>query len=161
MGNICRSPSAEGFLRARLPAERLVDQVGTDSAGTHSYHVGHAPDHRAIEVAADYDVDISDLRARRVTEEDFHHFDLVIAMDEANLRQLQALQRAAGPGARADLRLMMDFAANGGGRSEVPDPYYGGLDDFRLMCDLLKDATDGLLVDIRRRIGANVDDRHP
>ena len=94
MGNICRSPSAEGFFAKQLQESSSADQVSIDSAGTHSYHIGHAPDPRAVETGLQFGVHISQLRARKVTTEDFHDFDLIIAMDRSNLADLQAIQPA-------------------------------------------------------------------
>lgn len=141
MGNICRSPSAEGFFRHHATRQGLDHHFQIDSAGTHNYHVGHAPDERAIAEAATRDIDIHDLRARRVEKKDFHRFDYIIAMDRRNL---DILQDMAPSSSRARLGLMMDHSP-GGRDSEVPDPYYGGPDDFSHMCELLDEATRGLL----------------
>ena len=143
MGNICRSPTAEGFFRLHLQKSPLAQSVRVDSAGTHSYHLGHAPDPRAQQVAADWGVDLSELRARKVTARDFHDHDLVVAMDENNLGILQSLQSAAGGAAR--LELMMAWSPRFPDPREVPDPYYGGIGDFEYMCELLDEATRGLL----------------
>ncbi len=145
MGNICRSPTAQGVFRKRLEMAELADAIESDSAGTHSYHVGAPPDRRAQAAAARRDIDISDLRARRVTEEDFGQFELVVAMDRDNLVELEAL---CPPEFRERLVLMMDYAPHRQ-ESEVPDPYYGGSNGFEQVLDLLEDAVDGLLQQIR------------
>jgi protein-tyrosine phosphatase len=141
MGNICRSPSAEGIFR-HLLAQRQVDlEVEVDSAGTHDYHVGEPPDPRAISAARRRGIDLSTLRARSVQPQDFENFDLLIAMDEQNLRELRS---RSGPVYASRLRLMMDFAPDVGRRA-VPDPYYGGPQGFEDVLDLLEQASEGLL----------------
>jgi protein-tyrosine phosphatase len=115
LGNICRSPTAEAVLRERLCRHGLQGQVEVDSAGTGAWHVGCAPDARSQRHARHRGYDLSRLRARQVVEADFHRFDLVLAMDEDNLADLERLKPGGGT---AELRL---FAAN-----EVPDPYQGG-----------------------------------
>jgi protein-tyrosine phosphatase len=147
MGNICRSPSAEGYFRHHLARSPLAGEITTDSAGTHGYHVGHPADERAVAVMAKRGIDISDLRARRVVETDFERFDWILAMDEANLDILQQLQ-PDGAGNRATLELMMVHSSRFDQQHEVPDPYYGGMDGFEHMCDLLDEATQGLLARI-------------
>jgi protein-tyrosine phosphatase len=147
-GNICRSPSAEGVLRARLRAESLADRVATDSAGTHGYHVGDPPDARSVAAARRRGIDISDLRARKLAPADFARFDLILAMDRSHLA---ALQRLAPAGARAGLALFLDHAAGPAGR-DVPDPYYGHGDHFEDVLDLLEDGVDGLMAELRRRL---------
>jgi len=145
MGNICRSPTAEGVVR-RLLAERAPElRVQLDSAGTHGYHVGDPPDARAIEAASRRGIDISELRARRVQREDFERFDLILAMDRDNLTRLQQLQPSQSS---AQLRLMLDFAPDSR-LEEVPDPYYGGSAGFEQVLDLLQDAAEGLLQTLR------------
>lgn len=157
MGNICRSPSAEGYFRHHATNEGLLDALHLDSAGTHSYHIGHAPDPRAISAMAARGADISALRARRVREADFHEFDLVVAMDDVNHAQLERLAAAAGQARRARLVRMMAYAPHHG-IHEVPDPYYGDERDFERMCELLDDATRGLLEEIRASLGQGPDD---
>jgi protein-tyrosine phosphatase len=150
MGNICRSPSAEGFFTTALQQTGFKNRVSVDSAGTHGYHVGAAPDPRAVDVAANFGVDIADLRARKVTTSDFHNFDLLIAMDQGNLLDLQRIQPADST---ADLKMMMQYHPQGH-PLEVPDPYYGGLDGFTYMCELLDQATQGLMKDIEARLAS-------
>lgn len=144
MGNICRSPSAEGVFR-KLVRERLPDvDLEIDSAGTHGYHTGSPPDRRSIQAAARRGIDLSGLRARTVTHEDFERFDLILAMDRDNLALLE--QRAPATH-RGRIRLIMEFAPGSGAR-EVPDPYYGGANGFEEVLDLLEEAAAGLLQSI-------------
>ncbi|GMR15180.1 MAG: low molecular weight protein-tyrosine-phosphatase [Gammaproteobacteria bacterium] len=151
MGNICRSPSAEGFFARQLQGSSCQDLVSIDSAGTHSYHIGHAPDPRAIETGAQFGVQIDQLRARKVTAADFRHFDLIIAMDHSNLVDLQAIRPS---GSMAELQLMMAYHPENhadGQANDVPDPYYGGIAGFVHMFKLLELATAGLLKDVEGR----------
>lgn len=147
MGNICRSPTAEGVFR-RVLAERAPElAVEIDSAGTHDYHVGNPPDRRSIEAARRRGIDLTGLRARQVSVADFERFDLILAMDEDNVEELQ---RLAPPQYHDRIRLLMDFAANASLR-QVPDPYYGGAQGFEQVLDLLEEAADGLLQELLRR----------
>jgi protein-tyrosine phosphatase len=148
MGNICRSPTAEGVLRAKLEAAGLAGHVELDSAGTHGYHVGRAPDTRSQRHALRRGYDLSALRARQVDVADFDRFDLVLAMDLANLVALRALH----PGVGADrLRLLMSFATRHDAE-EVPDPYYGEGDGFERVLDYIEDACDGVIDMLRKRL---------
>jgi protein-tyrosine phosphatase len=137
MGNICRSPTAEAVLRemARRTAPNWSLQV--DSAGTHGYHVGDPPDARAISAAARRGYDLSGLRARQLTAKDFSSFDLLLAMDEQNL----AAMRRFGEGR---VELLLDYAPQLGVR-EVPDPYYGGVEDFERVLDWVEIAARGVI----------------
>ncbi len=144
MGNICRSPTAEGVFRQLLDDAGLAHVVGVDSAGTHAYHLGESPDHRACETAARHGVNLKPLRARRVSAEDFVQFDYVLAMDEDNY---QALRELCPSGHESKLQLFMDFAPASGMR-EVPDPYYGGPRGFERVFELIEAAAQGLLVEI-------------
>ncbi|RZU98518.1 low molecular weight protein-tyrosine-phosphatase [Spiribacter vilamensis] len=148
MGNICRSPIAEGIFRERLRVEGLTEQVSTDSAGTHDYHVGRAPDRRAQAMMAQEGIDISDLRARQVDGFDFEFFDYVLAMDEGNYEWLRA---EAPSDYQAKIQPMLSFAASPGVHW-VPDPYFGGDSGFRSVYELIDDAANGLLDSVRRRI---------
>ena len=148
MGNICRSPSAEGFFSHHLSKSGIRDRVGTDSAGTHSYHLGYPPDSRAIAEAGRFGVDISALRARRIKDSDFEQFDLILGMDHHNLSIIDAMRPEKS---RADTGLMMDYEP-ASGLEEVPDPYYGSQQDFKLMCDLLNEATRNLLVHLESKL---------
>jgi protein-tyrosine phosphatase len=148
MGNICRSPTAEAVFR-KLAAEAGLDgRIHADSAGTHGYHEGAAPDPRATAAARQRGFELAAIRARRVSAEDFERFDLILAMDEDNLDDLR---RVAPAGARAELRLLLEFAR---GRREraVPDPYYGGRTGFERVLDLVTEACAGLLEELRRRL---------
>lgn len=150
MGNICRSPTAEGVFRQRLAhfMNLATDlQIEVDSAGTHDYHVGDPPDARSVAAALRRGIDLSMLRARMVDTQDFERFDLILAMDEQNL---QELQRRAPLHRHERLRLMMDYAPDAG-RRFVPDPYYGGAPGFEEVLDLLEQAADGLLRDLQTR----------
>ena len=149
MGNICRSPTAEGVFR-RLAAERgLGERLTVDSAGTHGYHLGRPPDTRAREAAAARGVDISGLRARRAEAADFGRFHHVLAMDRPNLAALERLRAAAGRGPYP--RLLLSYAA-GADVEEVPDPYYGGDDGFEHVLDLVEAACRGLLDSIETEL---------
>lgn len=148
MGNICRSPTAEGVFRAQVAAAGLNERIVTDSAGTHDYHIGEPPDPRSIKAAAARGIDISDLRARMVRAEDFSRFDLVLAMDQRNQ---QALADLCPAGTSDRLRMFMEFAPEAG-RREVPDPYYGGSDGFAQVLDLCDAAARGLLEHLRTKL---------
>ncbi|WP_068826268.1 low molecular weight protein-tyrosine-phosphatase [Pseudomonas sp. BMS12] len=147
MGNICRSPTAEGVFRQRLHAAGLADRVTVDSAGTGDWHVGKAPDGRSSQAALRRGYDLSSLRARQATAADFERFDLILAMDHDNLARLQAL-RPQGRGAELDLFLRRYQLA----LDEVPDPYYGGADGFEQVLDLIEQASDALLAEIKGRL---------
>jgi protein-tyrosine phosphatase len=147
MGNICRSPTAEGVLRAKLLAAGLQHRVEVDSAGTHGYHVREAPDPRAQRHAAQRGYDLSAQRARRVAVDDFERFDHVLAMDGDNLAFLREM---APPASRARLALLMSFAPQPGAPSEVPDPYYGAAEGFERVLDLVEWACDGLVARLRQ-----------
>lgn len=148
MGNICRSPTAEGVFRNLLAEQgERIRVVEVDSAGTHDYHTGDPPDRRAIAAARRRGVDLTDLRARTVIDKDFERFDLILAMDRENL---DMLQRRAPAVYRERIRLVMDFAPDAYAR-EVPDPYYGGANGFEEVLDLLELASHGLLRELRTR----------
>jgi len=146
LGNICRSPTAEGVFRRILEREALATSVHVDSAGTAAYHVGAPPDERAREAALRRGVDLSAIRGRRAEPTDFERFDYVLAMDEANRANL--LEIAGEHGHK--VRLFMEYSA-GFDDSEVPDPYYGGGNGFERVLDMIEDAAEGLLRDLRRR----------
>ena len=157
MGNICRSPTAEAVLRHLLKEHAPELPVEVDSAGTHGYHVGEPPDRRAIAHAARRGVDLSALRARRLTADDFHQFDYVLCMDETNLGTAARLRPVQGG---AHFGLLMDFAAADAPR-EVPDPYYGGAEDFEWVLDLTQSAARGLIGELRRRHSSPQPDHRP
>ena len=138
LGNICRSPLAEAAFRAE--AERLGLEVEVDSAGTGEWHVGHPPDRRAQAVAKRNGIDISHLRARRVTAGDFHRFDHIIALDRQNLARLEALRPE---GARARLSLLLDHVSGREGQA-VADPYYGEEAHFDETWDDVAEGARGL-----------------
>lgn len=146
MGNICRSPTAQGVFTKLVIEEGLTHLIEIDSAGTHAYHVGEPPDRRARETAQRRGIDLSRQRARRALAEDFELFDYVLAMDQDNLRALAAL---CPPGYEERLRLFMDYAPHLESR-EVPDPYYGGANGFEAVFDMVDEAARGLLEAIRR-----------
>lgn len=145
MGNICRSPTAEGVMRAKLAAAGLGVEV--DSAGTHGYHAGEPPDERSQAHARRRGYDLSPLRARQLLAEDFDRFDLVLAMDDDNLARAR---RLCPPAQRERLGLLMDYAPHTG-RAHVPDPYYGGAAGFEEVLDLVEAACDGLIAELSQR----------
>ena len=144
-GNICRSPTAEAVFQHRVKHAGLDDRILVDSAGTHGYHVGEPPDLRTQEAAVRRGYDLSRLRARKFQREDFHRFDLVLAMDRDNHG---ILSRLAQPSTGHRLRMMMEYASQFR-EIEVPDPYCGGPDGFERVLDMLEDAAQGLLESIR------------
>ena len=144
MGNICRSPTAEGVFAHFVKEAGLDGKVTIDSAGTHAYHVGEPPDRRARAAAERRGYTLEHIRARRVDARDFERFDHVIAMDRDNLA---ALKDNAEPEHHGKIHLFLDFAS--GPESEVPDPYYGGAAGFERVLDLVEDASRGLLQRIR------------
>jgi protein-tyrosine phosphatase len=140
-GNICRSPTAEGVAREMARKLGLEECFHFQSAGTHGYHVGEPPDPRTVRAARARGYDLSMQRARRVTEFDFVHFDMVLAMGPDHL---EWLQRACPREHRDKLRLLLSFA-DGGIACEVPDPYYGGAEGFEEVLDLVEDAVTRLI----------------
>jgi protein-tyrosine phosphatase len=141
MGNICRSPTAEGVLRAKLSAAGLHERVEVDSAGTHGWHAGAPPDERSQAHARRRGYDLSPLRARELVEADYQRFDLLLAMDWDNLALLEA---GCPPSHRRKLRRLMEYAPHVGSEV-VPDPYYGGAADFARVLDLVEAACDGIV----------------
>lgn len=135
MGNICRSPTMEGVLRARLAAYGLQDRIEVDSAGTHDYHIGRSPDPRTQAAAARRGYDLSALRARQVTQADFTAFDFVLAADEDNLANLARVRAGRG----VEPLLLLSILEPG---TEVPDPYYGGEQGFEQVLDMVEAACD-------------------
>lgn len=146
MGNICRSPMAQGVFEDLLRREGLEDEVFVDSAGTGAWHVGHPPDERAQKSASKRRVDISGQRARRVSLEDCDKFEYLIVMDRDNYALVSPLCRES----RAEVRLFMDYAQDIP-QEEVPDPYFGGYNGFEYVLDLIEKAARGLLEDVRER----------
>ena len=146
MGNICRSPTAEGVFRHYVSRAGLDNSVTIDSAGTHAYHVGEPPDSRAMAAAERRGMSLQGIRARRVAEHDFERFDFVIAMDEDNLMRLKD---QAPPEHHPKLRLFLEYSTSS--EREVPDPYYGGAAGFERVLDLVEDASRGLLETLSSR----------
>jgi protein-tyrosine phosphatase len=147
LGNICRSPTAEGIFQHLVDQAGLAAQIEIDSAGTGDWHIGRAPDQRAQTVALQRGYDIGDLRARQVHGGDFEQFHYILAMDSQNLADLNAMKPLGFSG---HLGLMLDFADDQNSR-DVPDPYYGGEEGFQQVVDLLNRAARGLLVHIQRQ----------
>ncbi len=150
LGNICRSPTAEGVLRTLAAREAPELPLEVDSAGTAGYHVGEPPDPRMRRAAARRGYDLGGLRARVVEPGDFERFDLILAMDQDNL---QVLRRRAPAQARERLRLFLEFAPESA-TAEVPDPYYGGAKGFEEVLDLVESAARGLLAHLREQLRA-------
>jgi len=148
MGNICRSPTAEGVFRARVDEEHLGNRISIDSAGTHAYHVGDPPDRRATQAALNRDIDLSTQRARRVGDSDYENFDFILAMDRDNL---DILTSHCPDEHSHKLSLFLEFA-HGADVAEVPDPYYGGTKGFDRVLDLIELASDGFLRHLKTSI---------
>jgi protein-tyrosine phosphatase len=145
LGNICRSPTAEAVLRSKLEAAGLGKRIEVDSAGTGSWHIGSPPDGRSQRHAARRGYDLAALRARQVSEVDFHRFDLILAMDHDNLSDLQRLAPQAP--SRAEVRLF--------GEQAVPDPYTGSAAGFERVLDLVETTCDGWVENLSRRLGTS------
>jgi protein-tyrosine phosphatase len=145
MGNICRSPTAEAVFRHYVDNAGLSEQILIDSAGTHDYHVGDSPDSRAQRAAQQRGYDMSKLRGRQVVGDDFRRFDYVLAMDRANLT---ILQRITPTDSDIQAHLFLEYARHHT-EHEVPDPYYGGAGGFERVLDMVEDAAQGLLEEIR------------
>ncbi len=144
MGNICRSPTAEGVFRHTVNEAGLNEKIHIDSAGTHAYHVGQEPDKRAQAAALQRGIDLSNQRARKVEEQDFEQFDYIIAMDHSNHSDLIHIAKDKAK----NLHMFLNFADKFS-EEEVPDPYYGGEQGFKHVLDLVEDASNGLLQHIR------------
>ena len=146
LGNICRSPTAHGVFAQRVSERGLQSQIQVDSAGTGDWHVGEAPDKRATAAAAKRGFDLSSLRARQVSAKDFGQYHYVIAMDNNNLADLNALKPHHYNG---ELALFLSYGSDN--TVEVPDPYYGAGDGFEQVLDLVEQASDGLLAAIMQQ----------
>ncbi|MDP2878850.1 MAG: low molecular weight protein-tyrosine-phosphatase [Sulfuricella sp.] len=144
MGNICRSPTAEGVFRHQVSETGQTDNIIIDSAGTHDYHIGAAPDRRAQQAALQRGYDLGGLRGRQVDAMDFHEFDYILAMDRENLANLF---QVCPPHEQRKLKLFMEFS-RGFSEREVPDPYYGGNQGFEKVLNMAEDAASGLLEEI-------------
>ena len=147
LGNICRSPTAEGVFTALVEKEGLSQSIHIDSAGTGAWHTGSPPDDRAQAAATARGYDLSLQRARKIIDTDFHIFHYIVAMDRNNYTDLSHI---APPETRSKIQLFLTFAPNLS-VAEVPDPYYGGPDGFARVLDLIESASRGLLRDIRRQ----------
>ncbi|WP_259781940.1 low molecular weight protein-tyrosine-phosphatase [Aestuariispira ectoiniformans] len=145
-GNICRSPTGEGVFRHLLAEEGLSDHIITDSCGLESWHVGKAPDPRTIAAAAKRGVDLSELRARQIQPDDFHDFDLLLAMDGGHFNGM----RDQAPKQTQDkIRMFLEPVAEAIGRLDVPDPYYGGADGFEDVLDLIEAGSRAWISNLR------------
>lgn len=153
LGNICRSPTAEGVMRTLVKDAGMEERFELDSAGTGAWHVGSPPDQRATATALSHGVMLEG-RARQIREQDFDQFDLLLAMDRANFRELRA--QAPGEQARAKVRLLREFdpASEGEVDLDVPDPYYGGPGGFEEVFELVRAACEGLLEQVREELPA-------
>ncbi|MDO6595071.1 low molecular weight protein-tyrosine-phosphatase [Neptuniibacter sp. 1_MG-2023] len=147
LGNICRSPTADGVFKQLVSTQRLHNKIYVDSAGTAAYHIGNPPDSRSIAAAKQRGYDLSSLRARQVISADFDEFDYVLAMDNENLSNLKSI---CPEGAKAYVGLFLDFT--GLPVDEVPDPYYGGEGGFEYVLDLIESASAGLLQHIQKEL---------
>lgn len=145
LGNICRSPTAEGVFRKLVEEQDLSRGISIDSAGTHAYHIGQPPDLRAQQAAARRGIDLSGLRGRVATARDIEEFDYVLAMDRQNYQNLAELSED-----QTKIQLFLEYSEQFD-EQEVPDPYYGGATGFERVLDMIEDASQGLLADIRRR----------
>ena len=148
MGNICRSPTAEGVFRKFVSDAGLDDIIHSDSAGTHAYHSGQKADRRARAAAERRGYSLEDIRARPVTDMDFEGFDYILAMD---LDNLEMLQHSSDVEHHAKISLFLDFSTSAKG-GEVPDPYYGGSTGFERVLDLVEEASEGLLERVRESL---------
>lgn len=146
LGNICRSPTAHGVFQQRVENAGLSGLIEVDSAGTGDFHLGEKPDVRSRQAAQQRGYNLGSLRARQVRSDDFERFDYILAMDDNNLRDLQALCPAP---LQHKLRLFMEFADNN--YLSVPDPYYGDGEGFQLVLNLVEEAADALLNHIRKQ----------
>lgn len=146
LGNICRSPLAEGILRHKLQNEGLA--VTVDSAGTAAYHVGEPPDPRSIDIARRHGIDITNQRARRFNQNDFRDFDLIFAMDRSNYADILALASGRHEAGKVNLILNM---SRPGSDAEVPDPYYDGKDGFSKVYQMLDEACEHIVDRIKRK----------
>ena len=154
MGNICRSPTAEGVFRDKLKQSCLSDKVEIDSAGTHDYHIGRPPDGRAQDAASKRGYDLSDLRGRQVNAKDFEAFDFILAMDKDNLA---ILREQCPPHLQHKVRRLLSFSQRFP-NLDVPDPYYGGQSGFDHVLDMVEDAAEGLINEINVTKGSATKD---
>jgi protein-tyrosine phosphatase len=146
LGNICRSPTAHGILQSKINALGLSGDIQIDSCGTGAWHVGQGPDERAVLAAAKRGYDLSALRARRLSSEDFQECDYILAMDARNLADIMKIMPKEFAG---KLKLFLDYAQHFN-MTEVPDPYHDGPDGFERVLDMLEAACDGLLIELQQ-----------
>ncbi len=146
MGNICRSPTAEGVFNKIITDQYLIDRFSIDSAGTHAYHTGESPDLRAQKAAQDREVDLSKIRARKVIMGDFEDFDYLLAMDEDNHA---SMMKVCPEEYQHKIKLFLEYAPHLPTR-EVPDPYYGGAYGFEKVLDLIEEASAGFIIDLQK-----------
>ena len=151
LGNICRSPLAEGVFRHILDSEGLSDEFHVDSAGTGGYHVGESPDHRSVRSAATHGVILTG-HSRQIQPEDFSRFDYIMAMDQSNLSHLEEYR--AGVGGEAALYLLREFDPEGGPGVEVPDPYYGGPNGFEEVYEMVERSCREFLAHVQEENGS-------
>lgn len=147
-GNICRSPTAEGIFKKIINEHGLAEKIYIDSAGTHNYHLGEAPDKRSQLVAKKHGVDLSLLKARQITTEDFEKFDYIIAMDHYNV---ECLHSVCPEHYQQRISLLLTYADNDLLSDEVPDPYYGEGDGFQYVYELILESLLGLLASIKKQ----------
>jgi len=146
MGNICRSPTAEGVFATMIKAQNIVDQFDIDSAGTHAYHIGEAPDLRAQKAAKDRGIQLSHIRARKVVFGDFEDFDYLLAMDDNNY---EILMQSSPEQFKYKVKYFLEYAPNLDSL-EVPDPYYGGKYGFERVLDMVEDASVGFVNSLKK-----------
>jgi len=146
LGNICRSPMAQGILEKKVQEAGLQDQISVDSAGTSDYHVGDKPDPRAIEKSSKYDIDISAYRGRQFEKDDFEAFDRIFAMDFSNYENILRLSRSKEDSKKVEMILNLSKPNS---NMSVPDPYYGGEEGFENVYQLLDAACDELMTQIK------------
>jgi protein-tyrosine phosphatase len=150
LGNICRSPTAHAVLEHKLAMAKLSDLVEVDSAGIAAWHVGKEPDLRSQQAARKRDYDLSHLRARQAVADDFLEFDYVLAMDNENLENLQAIAPNNNQVKSSPQLFLTSFSTQG--FTQVPDPYYGGEGGFEAVLDMIEDACDQLILEIRSKL---------
>ena len=146
MGNICRSPTADAVFRHLVKEAGVDHMIDVDSAGTHAYHIGNPPDHRAQNTALQRGYKMHDLRARAVQTSDFEEFDYILAMDKENL---SLLQQRSPQQHLSKIQLFMQYSTQADADVEVPDPYFGGNQGFELVLDMVEEASQGLLAHLR------------
>lgn len=150
MGNICRSPTAHGVMQHKVSQRNLENDIEIDSAGTHAYHVGEASDARSRAKAMERGVDMDFIRARKISINDYDHYDYILAMDHDNL---ELIEYYAPDNHSARIALFLSFANSAGELSQqiVPDPYYGGADGFEQVFDLVEQGCDALIEHLLQR----------